>query len=67
MLSSEIWIPGPWLQPREPSRSDTQLPAFANHRRRQRSIPTALNSDGSQFRHCSIPQLINCTDDHFDG
>ena len=51
MLSSEIWTPGPWLQPREPSRSDTQLPAFANHRRRQRSIPTALNSATAQFRN----------------
>ena len=51
MLSSEIWTPGPWLQPREPYRSDTQLPAFANHRRRQRSIPTALNSATAQFRN----------------
>ena len=51
MLSSEIWTPGPWLQPREPYRSDTQLPAFANQRRRQRSIPTALNSATAQFRN----------------
>jgi hypothetical protein len=67
MLSSEIWTPGPWLQPREPYRSDTQLPAFANHRRRQRSIRTTFNSANVQFSQRSMPKALNYADDHCDG
>ena len=46
MLCSERWKPCPWLQPRELSCSDTQLPAVA--------ITTAANA---QFRRRSITPM----------
>ncbi len=57
MLCFELWTPCPWLPPRELSCSDTQLPAVANHHRRQHSIRTTLNSDSAQFRQRSIPPM----------
>lgn len=65
MLCSELWTPCPWLPHRELSCSDTQLPAVANHHRRQHSIRTTHNSANVQFSQRSIQPTFNAESAQF--